>query len=105
VNAKTLRVTVTYAAPGVEKLVDVTLAIPACVDDAIERSGIVQSCGLDRATLVPAIFGQPADPSTPLADGDRIELTRPLTVDPKRARVLRARSPSTKPKSRHSRRF
>jgi len=103
-SVKTLRVTVAYAAPGLERLVDVTLAAPACVDDAIERSGIVQSCGLDRATLVPAIFGQRADASTPLADGDRIELTRPLTVDPKRARVLRARSQSTKPKSRHSRR-
>jgi uncharacterized protein len=96
--AKPIRVTVAYAAPGVELVVELTLAAPACVRDAIARSDIVRRCALDPATLVPAIFGQRADVTTPLSDGDRVELTRPLLVDPKRARVLRARGRSPAPR-------
>jgi len=37
-----------------------------------------------------AIHGQRADGDTPLADGDRIELTRPLIADAKQIRRERA---------------
>ena len=37
-----------------------------------------------------AIFGQRVDGSTPLRDGDRVEITRPLVCDPKVARRARA---------------
>ena len=85
-----LTVTVAYAAHGVEALV--TLALPggATIDDAIAASGIATRLELDAAQLQCAIFGQRAKVGTPLADGDRVELTRPLTADPKRARRLRA---------------
>ena len=46
---------------------------------------------LDRAKLGYAIFGQRARADTPLRDGDRVELTRPLVADPKDARRRRAR--------------
>jgi putative ubiquitin-RnfH superfamily antitoxin RatB of RatAB toxin-antitoxin module len=85
-------VTVAYAAPGVEALVPMVLQAPASVADAVLRSRIVQRHGLDPATLGYAIYGQRADATTPLADGDRVEITRPLVVDPKAARVERARS-------------
>ncbi|MDR0770232.1 MAG: RnfH family protein [Burkholderiales bacterium] len=38
-----------------------------------------------------AIFGQRAEPATPIRDGDRVELLRPLRCDPKENRRLRAR--------------
>ncbi|MDR2016669.1 MAG: RnfH family protein [Burkholderiales bacterium] len=38
-----------------------------------------------------AIFGQRAEPSTPLYDGDRVELLLPLRCDPKENRRHRAR--------------
>lgn len=38
-----------------------------------------------------AVFGQAADASTVLQDGDRLELLRPLLADPKDARRIRAR--------------
>ena len=81
-----LTVTVAYAAHGVEALV--TLALPggATIDDAIAASGIA-------TRLEYAIFGQRAKGGTPLAEGDRVELTRPLTADPKRARRQRAAAP------------
>jgi putative ubiquitin-RnfH superfamily antitoxin RatB of RatAB toxin-antitoxin module len=95
-------VTVAYAAPDVEALVVVTLPTGATVDDAIARSGIAARLNLDPAQLEPAIFGQRVNGHTPLAPGDRIELTRPLIADPKRARRKRAGDRRrSKPDSRH----
>jgi putative ubiquitin-RnfH superfamily antitoxin RatB of RatAB toxin-antitoxin module len=94
-------VTVASAAPGVEAVVVVTLSAGATVDDAIALSGIVARLNLDAARLEPAIFGQRVNGRTPLAPGDRIELTRPLIADPKRARRKRAGDRSrSKPDSR-----
>jgi len=86
----TLAITVAYAAPGVEALVAVRLTAGATVADAVAASGIVPRLGLDPAGLEFAVFGQRAKGTTPLADGDRVELTRPLTADPKQARRKRA---------------
>ena len=86
----TLTVTVAYAAPGVEAIVTVTLPAGATIGDAVATSGLVTRLGLDPALLDFAIFGQRAKGGTPLTDGDRVELTRPLTADPKRARSKRA---------------
>lgn len=91
-----MRVTVAYAAPGVEALITVELPAGATAADAVEQSGIAAAAGLDLGALRLAIFGQAARPDTPLADGDRVELTRPLLIDPKAAR--RARAAAAKPK-------
>ncbi len=40
-----------------------------------------------------AIFGVNADAATPLREGDRVELLRPLQIDPKDARRRRAARP------------
>ena len=37
-----------------------------------------------------AVFGVAVAPSTPLREGDRVELLRPLQLDPKEARRRRA---------------
>ena len=85
-----LAVTVAYAAPGVETLVEVQLPAPATVADAVAESGIVAQWALDAAQLEFAVFGQRVDGAAPVADGDRVELTRPLVADPKQLRRLRA---------------
>jgi uncharacterized protein len=89
-KAGTLRVEVAYAAPGVESRVAVTLAPGSVLADAVAQSGLVERLGPDAGTLDYAIHGQRATPATPLADGDRIELLRPLVADPKAARRARA---------------
>jgi putative ubiquitin-RnfH superfamily antitoxin RatB of RatAB toxin-antitoxin module len=63
--------------------------------------------GLREATLDYAIFGQRAGLATPLREGDRVELLRPLRADPKDARRARAAEnplprPRPKPKRRPS---
>jgi uncharacterized protein len=86
-----LQVVVAYAADDVECIVAVDLPEAATVADAVEQSSILSRLALDPSTLDYAIFGETALPTTPLVDGDRIELTRPLATDPKGARRDRAR--------------
>jgi putative ubiquitin-RnfH superfamily antitoxin RatB of RatAB toxin-antitoxin module len=85
-----LAVTVVYAAPGVEATVALELPASATLADAVAASGLLARLQLDPATIAFAIFGQRADPATPLRSGDRIELTRPLLIDAKAARRARA---------------
>lgn len=58
----------------------------ACVADALQAAG----WRLDAEFVGLAVFGQPARGHTVLQDGDRVELLRPLQVDPKQARRARA---------------
>ena len=85
-----IEVTVAYAAPGIETLVRVELPAAAVVADAVAASGILDRHELDPRMLGYAIFGRRAAASTPLVEGDRVELTRPLVADPKDARRKRA---------------
>jgi putative ubiquitin-RnfH superfamily antitoxin RatB of RatAB toxin-antitoxin module len=61
----------------------------ATVADAIAESRIIETLALDRTQLSFAIFGRRATADAPLHDGDRVELLRPLLVDPKEARHRR----------------
>ena len=85
-----MRIHVAYVAPGVEVLTAVELADGATVKDAIVASRIVDRIGSDAAGHGYAVFGKRANADTPLADGDRVEITRPLACDPKTARRRRA---------------
>ena len=77
------------------------MAAGATVADAVAASGIVLRLALPPAAIGFAIYGQRADADTPVADGDRIELTRPLRADPKQVRRARAaRHPPRKPAPR-----
>lgn len=87
--SEALRVCVAYAAPGIESIEWVTLPRGARVADAIAASGVAARAGAP-ATLSYAIHGQRATPDTPLADGDRVEIVRPLRVDAKARRRARA---------------
>ena len=78
-----------YAGPGIEALVPVTLPAGATVADAVAASNLVARFDLP-ATIAFAIHGQRARPETPLVDGDRVELTRPLVADAKAIRRARA---------------
>lgn len=83
--AETIRVEVAYADPQRQFLRAVEVVAGATVADAIEASGILA----ELPGFVPVglgIFGRRVDPDTHLRDGDRVELYRPLRIDPKQAR-------------------
>jgi len=95
-----VRVTVTWATLVVQDSVDLDLHAGATVADAVEASGLVARHGIDRARLGFAIHGHRVTHDRVLADGDRVDLTRPLEVDPKAARIarVRARQPAKRPR-------
>jgi len=73
---------------------EVGLDVPrgACVLDAIRASGVLEQDGaVDISTQPVGIWGRTATLDTRLAEGDRVEIYRPLQLDPKDARRLRAR--------------
>ena len=77
-----------------EKQVVIRLEVPAdsTVAEVIEQSGIRARCG--DAEIDPTrvgVFGRLASPDQKVRAGDRIEIYRPLRIDPKDARRLRAR--------------
>lgn len=83
----TLRVTV-VTSPGPRKILEVVLELPddATVADALVATGWPTSEWEGREV---GVWGRQAMPSTPLRDRDRVELYRPLRVDPKIARKER----------------
>jgi putative ubiquitin-RnfH superfamily antitoxin RatB of RatAB toxin-antitoxin module len=95
----TMHIVVAYAEPGVEAQVDVAVAPGATVAHAVTASGLITRFELKPPTLAYAIFGQRVRAETPLADGDRVELLRPLAADPKDSRRRRARENSLSSKA------
>lgn len=85
-----LSIEVCYALATTQTLVCLRLPAGATLRDAIEASGIAKlHPEIDPATAKAGIFGKPKPPDTPLADHDRVEIYRPLIVDPKLARQRR----------------
>ncbi|MGY0612408.1 MULTISPECIES: RnfH family protein [unclassified Luteimonas] len=80
-----MRVEVVLALPQACHAVVLELAAPATVADAVAASGLPQE-GIDAY----AVYGVRVAGSAALHDGDRVELLRPLLVDPKEARRRRA---------------
>ena len=80
-------VEVVFALPERQALLEVSLPEGASVADAIAASGISAAFpdfALDE--LEAAIWGRVVNRDTPLKAGDRVELYRPLELDPKEAR-------------------
>jgi uncharacterized protein len=88
-----LRVEVVYAAaPHDVREATVLLPDGATLADALRASGLLSHLSTEQAdALKPGIWGKAAALDARLRDGDRVELTRGLLVDPKEARRLRYR--------------
>lgn len=85
-----IRVEVVYALPDGAESVEVRLPAGATAADAVSASGLARRHpGIALEAI--GVFGRRVSPQTPLADGDRVEIYRPLALDPKEARRRRAR--------------
>jgi uncharacterized protein len=88
--AEPLRVEVLYCAgPKLSDLTPLRLPEGATVADALRASGLRQRHGALIDSLRIGVWNKIKELSTPLRDGDRVELYRPLLVDPKEARRQR----------------
>ena len=90
-NEPAIRVTVVSAWPHEADVRTVVLSAGATAGDALAASGVspVDGGGL-------AVFGVRIQATQMLRDGDRVEVLRPLRVDPKEARRLRAGAGKTR---------
>jgi putative ubiquitin-RnfH superfamily antitoxin RatB of RatAB toxin-antitoxin module len=88
---ESIRVEVVFALPERQKLMPVEIAAGATCADVISQSGIADSFpGIDLATVPLAIWGSPVSHDREVRNGDRVELLRPLAIDPRDARRQRA---------------
>ena len=70
-----------------QEIVHVGLEEGATALDALRASGLLQRYPeIDSGEPTLGIFGQRILPATPLKQGDRVEVYRPLKLDPKEAR-------------------
>jgi putative ubiquitin-RnfH superfamily antitoxin RatB of RatAB toxin-antitoxin module len=86
-----LRVEVVYALPEGQAVIPLQLAEGSSAGAAVAASGLAKRHGLAETSWILGIGGRRVAPDQVLRDGDRVEILRPLAVDPKEARRKRAR--------------
>ncbi|NCT66353.1 MAG: RnfH family protein [Rhodanobacteraceae bacterium] len=89
-GAKRISLEVAYAEPDRQFLRRLELAEGATVADAIAASGLQREFALDTDALAVGIWSKAVARDARLHEGDRVELYRPLKIDPKEARRRRA---------------
>jgi putative ubiquitin-RnfH superfamily antitoxin RatB of RatAB toxin-antitoxin module len=95
-----MRVEIAYAEPQRAIVKSVTLAPGSKVADALKLAALDPAyAGVDFANAAVGIFGKLTRADQPLREGDRIEIYRPLSADPKAARRARALDARRKPRS------
>jgi len=86
-----MQVEVVYARPDTQRLVRVELPAGATVADAVAASGLAREFpSIDPLQGSFGIFGERCAADRILRAGDRVEIYRPLEIDPMEARRLRA---------------
>ena len=100
-----MRVELAYADPSREVLIGFDVPSGSTVLDCVELSGLFRLVpDLRDARPGFAVFGRRVEPTDLVSKGDRIEVLRPLEIDPKEARRLRAhRSGGSRPGAARSR--
>lgn len=89
-RADVLSVELVYCAgPGQVEIQPLSVPAGTTLAGALAASGLAARHGLNEESVRFGIWGKVKDGATPLRDGDRVELYRPLVVDPKEARRQR----------------
>lgn len=86
-----IHVEVAYAERDRQFLRKVELRQGATAADAIRISNAEVECAIQASELRIGIWSKAVEPGTVLTDGDRVEIYRPLKIDPKEARRNRAK--------------
>ena len=89
--ADPVRIEVAYARADRAFRVSLQLEAGTTVRQAIQQSGLLEQCPeIDLTINRVGIFARLCEPDDPVSNGDRVEIYRPLQVDPKEARRRRA---------------
>ncbi|MDX1604613.1 MAG: RnfH family protein [Candidatus Competibacterales bacterium] len=88
-----MRVEVAYARPDRQWLITIELPPGSTAAQALAHSGLLETLPeIDPVSAPLGLFGRRCAPDTVLQPGDRVEVYRPLQIDPKQARRRRARA-------------
>ncbi|MFK7816316.1 MAG: RnfH family protein [Gammaproteobacteria bacterium] len=90
-NEQKISVYVAYAFAQDQEIICVELAANSTVEQAINKSLILQKHSeINLDDIEVGIYGKIVQNTQPLHDQDRVEIYRPLTMDPMHARRMRA---------------
>lgn len=88
-----MQVEIVFATPAHQVLKTVSVADGATVADVIAASGLAQEFpDYDLDALQAGVWGKPVDRARQVKDSDRVEIFRPLEMDPREARRLKVGS-------------
>lgn len=88
-----MEVSVAYATPERQRVIALEVSSGTTAIEAVRLSGILAEfpqIDMDQARL--GVFGRRVTPDHVLGPGDRVEVYRPLTADPKSVRRERAKA-------------
>ena len=89
---RTVAVKVVYALPDRQVLTELTVPVGSTVRDVVACSGLLERFPeIDLETNRVGVYSRLVELDAVVNDGDRVEIYRPLTADPKSARRRRAR--------------
>lgn len=89
---KLITVEVAYATPEKQKIIQLQVPVNSTIEKAIECSGILEIFPeIDLRLQKVGIFSKTKKLSDRVQPNDRIEIYRPLTIDPKEARRRRVK--------------
>ncbi len=87
-----LSIEVAYAKPEEQVILTLQVSTGTTLGEAIRQSGILQRFPeIDLQQQAIGVFSQPRKLTDGVEEGDRIEIYRPLLIDPKEARRLKAK--------------
>ena len=90
-NHNKLPIEVAYASPQRQAILALTVPVGCTAEQAIRTSGILEQFPeIDLSKHPIGIFSRKVPLSQVLSAGDRVEIYRPLQIDPKAARRRRA---------------
>ncbi|MDA7742485.1 RnfH family protein [Francisellaceae bacterium] len=85
-----MRVEIVYAEPEKQTLLTLDIESGENCKTVLQSSGILEQYNLSLDSIQIGIFSNCVELDYVLQENDRIEIYRPLTIDPKDARRLRA---------------
>ncbi|CUT18217.1 MULTISPECIES: RnfH family protein [Candidatus Ichthyocystis] len=90
-STENFNVKVVYALREEAVIISLSVPVGSRIEDAIKMSGMLDRFPkIDLNQQKVGIYGRLHDLSAAVSDGDRVEIYRPILVDPKEIRRLRA---------------
>lgn len=87
-----IKVEVAYARPDRQCIIEVEVTEDSTIQQVIEQSGMVNEFPeIDLGKAKVGIFSKQKQLTDTVREGDRVEIYRPLIIDPKEARRAKAK--------------